>query len=164
MLLVVAATLALGMAQQAPKSSYAVLLEEDALDLSQRHRNAASFIRSLEERGHRRLTQKEVRAVFAKRIEKMREMEKAPTTEQISVIRSWVKQVGPVLEDGSTTPSVGPLHLVLQRACEILDLECDDKTHPHMTARQITPAIRDFTQAIVYAYKRQGYAPEKDEL
>merc|ERR1712224_1175890 len=117
--------------------------------------------------GMPRLTLEQVRNTYATNIDLIRQTEKRPTQEQIEVIRKWVKQVSPDMQDGSTTPSVGPLHHVLQRACEILAMTCEEQEHPYVQAKQITPKIRDFTQAIVHAYRRRGYTSEpagKEEL
>lgn len=151
----------------AQPSSYAELIEEDRLDLTPLQKAGAAYLRALERQRGGGLSAKDMGGIRSF-IQKVRDMVSQPAQEQIPTIRIWVKQVAAVLdselEPASRTPSEGPLHKVLDRACAILEMECDNDHHPYVTVqKKITPAIADFTQAVVDAHQRRARSG-KDEL
>lgn len=107
------------------KSSYAELFEEDQLGLTTMVKNARAFLRNQESRAGRRLTEDEMRKAYASQIATYRALESSTEPqEQVQAIRNWVRAVAPVLAveeiDGIRYDIHGPLHLVLQKASEIL--------------------------------------------
>lgn len=150
----------------AAKSSYAELIEEDRLGLSAVEKNARTFLRQIEVRGGRPLTQEEMRKAYANRVSTLRGLETESAMKQIEVIRQWVRQVGPVLSeaDGRSHPVQGPLHLVLQTASDIVGHDRIDKEHPHREAKKIVVGMRRFTEAIVKYFNARASETLKEEL
>lgn len=150
----------------ASQSSYAELIQEDNLGLSTLEKNARAFLREIERRGDRRLTQEEMRSAYASRVDKLRALEKETGQPQVSAIRDWVKAVSPILNDvhGPTAryDVHGPLHKVLESASLMLGREYDSKNHPFKEAKVIVPEVRKFTEAIVrYWNSRKPEAKEE---
>ena len=155
------------------KSSYAELIEEDKLDLSIMEKNARTFLRFVEHRGGRKITQDEMRDSYAANVGQLRELEQKVTgdfgQEQVQAIRNWVKAVAPAIDEAASPglryDTHGPLHLVLQKASSLLGREHNDVDHPYREAKKIVGDIRRFTEAIVkYFREREADEQAKQEL
>ena len=150
----------------ASKSSYAELIEEDQQGLSQLEKNARTFVRNVEHRIGRKLTEEEMRNGYASKIEVFRALEKKHDgKELVQAIRDWVRSVTPMMNQdsgGIKYDTHGPLHLVLQAASEIVGRDHADDNHPYREAKQIVVGMREFTQEIVKYYRHRERS--KDEL
>ena len=135
------------------KSSYAELIEEDIAGITVLEKNARTFLRQIEHRLERRLTQEEMRSRYASRIDMLRKLEKQPGKEQVNAIREWVKAVVPVMNEigiySGRLEEHGPLHIVMHSANELLGREHAEEDHPYVVAKAIIPDIRRFTEAII---------------
>ena len=78
-------------------SSYAELLEEDQLGLTSLEKNARAFLRFVESKAGRQLTQEEIRNAYAEKVKMYRAIESEEPLTQIEAIRHWVKAVAPAL-------------------------------------------------------------------
>ena len=135
----------------AAKSSYAELIEEELLGLSELEKNARTYLRKVEQRVGRKLTRQEVRKAYGEKIPVFDELDKSHDgKEKIQAIRDWVRSVAPTMSDGSVQYDAhGPMHLVLQSASKIIGRDHLDENHPHKEAKDIVLGIRDFTRAII---------------
>ena len=145
--------------------SYSEILEEDALGLSSLEKNAAHFLRALEHKGGRPMTQDEMRQTFATKIPELTELINAPGDKKLAAIREWVRGVAPIYYDDMGFSTHKPLHMVLEKACEILALEPykDGTEHPQIKAKEIVPQMRTFTRAVIHAFNRRN-GNGKEEL
>ena len=145
-------------------SSYAELLEEDQLGLTTLEKNARAFLRYVELRAGRQLTQEEMRNAYAEKVKTYRAMESETSVTQIDAIRHWVKAVAPALSETESTTQLethGPLHLVLKKASELLGREHDADSHPYKEAKEIIVSMRQFTEKIILYYRSRN---RKEEL
>ena len=154
----------------AQKSSYAELFEEDRNELSTLEKNARTFLRWMEHRGGRRITEEEMRKNYASQIGVYRDLEKKVDEEagqvQVEAIRHWVRAVAPALDEGAAgSPGLrydthGPLHLVMQKASTLLGREHSDDAHPYRESKKIVAEMRRFTEAIVKYYRERDNKQE----
>ena len=145
-------------------SSYAELLEEDQLGLSTLEKNARAFLRFVESKAGRRLTQEEIRNAYAEKVKMYFAIESEEPLTQIEAIRHWVKAVAPGLSEGEyakADETHGPLHLVLNKASELLGREHDADSHPYKEAKEIIVSMRQFTEKIILYYRSRN---RKEEL
>ena len=152
----------------AAKSSYAELLEEDQQGLTTLEKNARQFLRQVELRAQRALTREEIRTAYSSRVVTLRELENADPQKQITVIREWVKNVGPIMREAdhdshAMTDTHGPLHIVMQSASKLLGYDYTAEEHPYRMAKKLVPEMRRFTEAII-GYHRSREGLRKDEL
>ena len=78
---------------------------------------------------------------------------------KIDLVRNFVKSVGPVLgKQGHEVDA--PLHLVMERANDLLGRDQDPKEHPHREAIAIVRSMATFYETVINAHAQMT----KDEL
>ena len=158
-------------ASSAAESSYKELFDEDNAGLTTLEKNARTFLRYVEHRNGRKITEQEMRKGYADRIALFRTLEDETGINQIPAIREWVKAVAPAMTDveghhvgGIRYDTHGPLHLVMEKASEFLGREHDPDEHPYRAAKEIVAGIRKFTEAIVKYFRHRERGFDRDEL
>ena len=127
--------------------------------------NAHQYLENLEEKHGRRMTHAEVKKDFRKLIDKLYASgndpkdEHYPPVRKIDLVRNFVKSVGPVLgKQGHEVDA--PLHLVMERANDLLGRDHDPKEHPHREAIAIVRSMATFYETVINAHAQMT----KDEL
>lgn len=132
--------------------------ESGAVELSPLAKeNAIFYLHALEKHMDRRMEESALRTLIDKQAEVFEGIEKDKPEMWVAAVREWVKNVGPFL--GEPEDKVDrPLHTVLERAEEILDMERieDQDVHPHHAAKAILSIIKQWTKALLTVYRERA--------